>query len=196
MTSTRTWQRHGCYHLGSNSFYNMDLGKSVAGCQDDWNSLDHFDPTTDSRRIFAHMFYLRSVYPALQDGWNLVQWGNWTYEDQLPGSNGTLTEKGLWSTSRSALPLAKLQRHSRGQLWLLYSNVNETTNLDRGLWRKEVDFLSLPSWRRRQELVPPLRELHARSIPFSLLPRREGSVLWMYEQHHDGTDGFQSLGSS
>lgn len=128
MTSTTAWQRHGCYHLGSNSFYNMDLGKSVAGCHDDWNSLDHFDPTTDSRRIFAHMFYLRSVYPALQDGWNLVQWGNWTYEDQLPGSNGTLTEKGLWSTSRSALdPVQTFNNTHNDQLWLLYTNVNETT---------------------------------------------------------------------
>jgi alpha-1,3-glucan synthase len=128
MTSTKTWQRHGCYHLGSNSFFNMDLGKSLAGCQDDWNSLDHFDPTTDSRRIFAHMFYLRSVYPALQDGWNLVQWGNSTYQDQLPGSNGTFTEKGLWSSSRSALdPWQTFNGTYGGLLWLLYTNVNETT---------------------------------------------------------------------
>ena len=128
MTATRAWQNHGCYHLGSNSFYNMDLGKALAGCQDDWNSLDHFDPTTDSRRIFAQMFYLRSVYPALQDGWNLVQLGNWTYEDQLPGSNGTLTERGLWSTSRSALdPWQQFNGTYGGLVWLLYANVNETT---------------------------------------------------------------------
>jgi alpha-1,3-glucan synthase len=106
----------------------MDLGKSVAGCYDDWNSLDHFDPTTDSRRIFAQMFYLRTVYPALQDGWNLVQWGNWTYQDQLPGSNGTMTERGLWSTSRSGLsPIQNFSGTTGGQLWLLFSNVNETT---------------------------------------------------------------------
>ena len=100
----------------------------MAGCYDDWNSLDHFDPTTDSRRIFAQMFYLRTIYPALQDGWNLVQWGNWTYQDQLPGSNGTLTEKGLWSTSRSALsPVQNFTGNNAGQLWLLFTNVNETT---------------------------------------------------------------------
>ena len=127
MVSNNAWQRHGCYHLGSNSFFNMDLGKSVAGCYDDWNSLDHFDPTTDSRRIFAQMFYLRTVYPALQDGLNLVQWGNWTYQDELPGSNGTITERGLWSTSRSALsPWQTFNGTNGGQLWLLFSNVNET----------------------------------------------------------------------
>jgi alpha-1,3-glucan synthase len=74
------------------------------------------------------MFYLRTVYPALQDGWNLVQWGNWTYMDQLPGSNGTSTEKGLWSTSRSALdPWQNFTGTHGGQLWLLFTNVNETT---------------------------------------------------------------------
>ena len=128
MISNKAWQRHGCYSQGSNSFFNMDLGKSLAGCYDDWNSLDHFDPTTDSRRIFAQMFYLRTVYPALQDGWNLVQWGNWTYQDQLPGSNGTYTEKGLWSTSRSGLaPFQNFTGTYGGQLWLLFSNLNETT---------------------------------------------------------------------
>ena len=128
MISNKAWQRHGCYHSGSNSFFNMDLGKSMAGCYDDWNSLDHFDPTTDSRRIFAQMFYLRTIYPALQDGWNLVQWGNWTYDDQLPGSNGTLTERGLWSTSRSGLsPWQNFTGTHADQLWLLFTNVNETT---------------------------------------------------------------------
>ena len=58
----------------------MDLGESVADCKDDWNSLDHFNPTTDSMRIFACMFCLPSVYAALQDDWNLVEWVGWTYE--------------------------------------------------------------------------------------------------------------------
>ena len=128
MISNTAWKRHGCYAIGSNSFFNFDVGKSMAGCYDDWNALDHFDPTTDSRRIFSQMFYLRTVYPALQDGWNLVKWGNWTYFDSLPGSNGTLTEKGLWSTSRSALaPYQTFNGTNTGQLWLLFANVNQTT---------------------------------------------------------------------
>ena len=109
-------------------------------CQDDWNSLDHFDPTTDSRRIFVHMFYLRSVYATLQDGWNLVQWGNWTYDDQLPGSNGTLTVKGLWSTSRSGLSPWQNFTSANGAdqlLWLLYTNVNETKT-----WTEDLGVIS------------------------------------------------------
>ena len=73
------------------------------------------------------MFHLRTVYPALQDGWNLVKRGNRPYFNSLPGSNGTLTEKGLWSTSRSALtPWQTFNGTNTGQLWLLFANVNQT----------------------------------------------------------------------
>ncbi|KAI0306448.1 modular protein with glycoside hydrolase family 13 and glycosyltransferase family 5 domains [Multifurca ochricompacta] len=104
MFSNKAWQRHGCYRLGSDQYFNIPLEKALLGCMDDWNSLDHFDPTADSRRVFAHFLYLRSVYSSLQDGFNLVQRGNWTYFNQLPGSNHTQTEIGLWSISRSGIP--------------------------------------------------------------------------------------------
>jgi alpha-1,3-glucan synthase len=128
MTSTKAWQRHGCYHLGSEQFYNAALNKALIGCRDDRNSLDHFDPTTDSRRLFSQFFYLRSVYPALQDGFALVQRGNWTYMVDLPGSNGTGTETGLWSVSRGALSPSQnfTGAHATTQVWLLFTNVNAT----------------------------------------------------------------------
>jgi len=37
------WQRHGCYKLGSEQYYRMGLDRALLGCQDNWNSLDHFD---------------------------------------------------------------------------------------------------------------------------------------------------------
>jgi alpha-1,3-glucan synthase len=88
------------YHLGSDQYFNIPLQKSLLGCLDDWNSLNHFDPTTDSRRMSGHFLYLRSVYSSLQDDFNLVQRGNWTYFIQLPGLNETETEMGTWSLSR------------------------------------------------------------------------------------------------
>lgn len=125
--STKAWQRHGCYMLGSQQYFNVPLGKSLIGCQDDWNSLDHFDPTSDSRRMFAHFMYLRTVYGALQDGFNLVQRGNWTYFIDRPGSNGTLTEMGLWSVSRSSIEgVQTLSGNHTDQVWMLYSNENST----------------------------------------------------------------------
>jgi alpha-1,3-glucan synthase len=127
MNSNTAWQRHGCYTLGSTQYFNMPLGKSLMGCHDDWNSLDHFDPTADSRRLFARFNQLRSVYNALQDGFNLVQRGNWTYFIDRPGSNGTSTEMGLWSVSRSGIAGAQtLTGNHTDQVWLLYSNENQT----------------------------------------------------------------------
>lgn len=129
MTANKAWQRHGCYHLGSQQFYNMPLNRALLGCNDDWNSLDHFDPTTDSRRVFAQFYYLRSVYSALQDGFNLVQRGNWTNFIELPGSNGTATEIGLWTASRSSIAnVQNLTGLHSDQVWMMYTNMNTTTN--------------------------------------------------------------------
>ena len=129
MFSNRAWQRHGCYHLGSDQYFNFRLQKSLLGCVDDWNSLDHFDPTTDSRRMFAHFLDLRVTYDSLQDGFNLVQRGNWTYYIQLPGSNGTETEMGLWSLSRSGISGVQNltgTANNTDQVWLLLTNENTT----------------------------------------------------------------------
>ena len=129
MFSNTAWQRHGCYRLGSDQYFNIPLEKSLLGCMDDWNSLDHFDPTANSRRVFAHFLYLRTQFSVLQDGFNLVQRGNWTYDVQLPGSNGTATEKGLYSASRSAIPnVQNLTGNSSDQVWMLYTNENTTKN--------------------------------------------------------------------
>lgn len=127
MISNKAWQRHGCYSLGSEQYFNMPLGKAHLGCYDDWNSLDHFDPTTDSYRVFSRFHQLRSTYGALQDGFNLVQRGNWTYYINRPGSNNTATEMGLWSVSRAAIPnVQKLVGNNTDQVWLLYTNENRT----------------------------------------------------------------------
>jgi alpha-1,3-glucan synthase len=127
MFSNRAWQRHGCYRLGSDQYFNIPLGRALIGCMDDWNSLDHFDPTTDSRRMFGHLIYLRSVYSSLQDGFNLFQLGNWTYFIQRPGSNQAQTEMGLWSISRSGIPgIQALAGNKNDQIWMLYTNENET----------------------------------------------------------------------
>ena len=131
MFSNKAWQRHGCYRLGSDQYFNVPLDKSLLGCLDDWNSLDHFDPTADSRRMFAHFLYLRSAYSSLQDGFNLVQRGNWTYFVQFPGSNQTETEMGLWSVSRSGIPGVQNLTgagsvNNTDQVWILYTNENAT----------------------------------------------------------------------
>jgi len=105
----------------------MPLEKSLFGCHDDWNALDHFDPTADSRLVFSQFMNMRSVYGALQDGFNLVQQGNWTYFIQRPGSNMTETEMGLWSVTRSAISgYQNVTGQFQDQVWMLYTNENVT----------------------------------------------------------------------
>lgn len=132
MAASKAWQRHGCYHLGSDQYFNMPLEKSLIGCEDDWNSLDHFDPTAQNRRVIKHFHHLRSQYPALQDGLNVVAQGNWTTFEQLPGSNQTQTELGLWTALRG--PINSIQTYADNDypdlVFLLYTNENATKTYD------------------------------------------------------------------
>ncbi|KAJ7172450.1 modular protein with glycoside hydrolase family 13 and glycosyltransferase family 5 domains [Mycena filopes] len=126
MTGNTAWKRHGCYGLGSAQYYNFGVEKALLGCNDDWNALDHFDPTMDTRRMFARMLSLRTAYPAIQDGFDLIQLNTWTYNIQRPGSDGVDTEMGLYSVSRAALGTQKLNGTYTGPVWLLYTNENST----------------------------------------------------------------------
>ena len=127
MSSNQAWQRHGCYKLGSQQYFNMPLEKSLLACKDDWNSLDHFDSTSQTRMMIAQFNRLRTIYGSLQDGFNLVQRGNWTYYIQRPGSNNTQTEMGLWSVSRSAISgYQTVEGTFTDQVWMLYTNENTT----------------------------------------------------------------------
>ncbi|KAJ7111552.1 modular protein with glycoside hydrolase family 13 and glycosyltransferase family 5 domains [Mycena crocata] len=126
MSANTAWKRHGCYGLGSEQYFNFAVEKALIGCHDPWNALDHFDPTMDTRRMFARLLALRSAYPAIQDGFDLTQQGSWTYNIERPGSDGVVTEMGLWSVSRAALLTQKLTGKYTGPVWLLYTNENAT----------------------------------------------------------------------
>lgn len=118
MTASMAWQAHGCYKLGSVQYYDMPLGRGLTGCTDDWNSVDHFDPTSQVRALTTQFTYLRSQYAALQDGFNLVQIGNWTTFGTLPGSRDTESEWGMWSVLRGTLPNVTLSGpHSDISVW-------------------------------------------------------------------------------
>ena len=134
MVSAQAWQRHGCYRLGSTQYYNMAYDKVLTGCDDDTVALDHFDPTAEARRSIRNQLFLRTAYPSLLDGFSLTTLGNWTHLIQLPGSNHTPTELGMWSVSRAPLQ----EQQGKGQftqngtitqpVWLLYTNENATTD--------------------------------------------------------------------
>ncbi|EJD02308.1 modular protein with glycoside hydrolase family 13 and glycosyltransferase family 5 domains [Fomitiporia mediterranea MF3/22] len=128
MPGNKAWQRHGCYKLGSDQFYGFPLQKAITACMDDTEALDHFDPTAESRRLFKQFYYLREQYAALTDGLALVQRGNWTHLETMPGSNQTATELGLWTASRAGIPNAQTLTGSNytADVWMLYTNENMT----------------------------------------------------------------------
>jgi alpha-1,3-glucan synthase len=100
MSPSRAWQIHGCYRLGSAQYFQFPLEAALTGCDDEWNSLDHRDPSHPVRNIIKAMYYMREQYPALNDGFFLQQLSNKTRPVQLPGSNGVPTETGIWSTGK------------------------------------------------------------------------------------------------
>jgi alpha-1,3-glucan synthase len=130
MTSAQAWQDHGCYKLNSTQYYNFGeiLDRGAHGCSIDSNSLDHRDPSSEVRRYMQTMYYIRDNYPSANDGFVLQKLSNHTQDIYLVGSNGTPTEIGMWSVSRSPLNVAqdfsKINAAGNLSVWLLYTNMN------------------------------------------------------------------------
>jgi alpha-1,3-glucan synthase len=129
MSSTISWELHGCYKVGSEKYFNFPLDASLYGCEDPNVSLDHRDPSHPVRVIIKRLNELRSQYPVLNDGFDLFQLSNHTHWIYLPGSNGTGTELGLWSNVRARRQ--SLQNFSavggNQMVWTLLGNENSTT---------------------------------------------------------------------
>ncbi len=104
MSSATAWQDHGCYTVGNAKFATWPNGSWADGCNDDWNSLDHRDPSHPIRNLILSMFEMRNRYPVLNDGFYVETIAKQTHPIYLPGSMGTATETGLWSVRRSGWP--------------------------------------------------------------------------------------------
>ena len=104
MSSATAWQNHGCYTVGNKKFATWPEGSWADGCKDDWNSLDHRDPSHPVRNLMTTMFEMRARYPVLNDGWYIETIAKQTHPIYLPHSMGTATETGLWSVRRSGWP--------------------------------------------------------------------------------------------
>jgi hypothetical protein len=127
----------------------------------------HRRPSTTLQALFD----LRANYPVLNDGFSLVQHGNWTHEDFLPFSNGSATERGLWSVSRGGLtPLQNFTLNDT--VWFLYTNENTTIThsgnctTDTGISR------SLPF----QHGCPKSCSILSRTTPWELRTGRSSSM--------------------
>ncbi len=101
MSTSTAWQDHGCYSAGNAKFSTWPQESAGFGCMDDWNSIDHRDPSHPIRNIMRNMFEMRTRYPVLNDGFYVKTLSKQTHPIYLPGSLGTATETGMWSVLRS-----------------------------------------------------------------------------------------------
>lgn len=101
------------------------------GCNDDFSSSDHRDPSHPIRNILKTMHQMRENYPVLRDGISLHSLSKLTRNIYLPGSGTAPTELGIWSVLRSQLDTVQdlsSSGHGDQSIWLVYHNDNSTTN--------------------------------------------------------------------
>jgi alpha-1,3-glucan synthase len=147
MSPAQAWKLHGCYAVGSSLYNNFIVEESPAaiGCNDDWNTLDHCDPSNPVRNIIKSMYQMRKNYPILNDGWLLQQLSNQTRDIFLPASNGSATEIGIFSTMRSNFDgVQDLSGTSQGNqpVWLVYQNDNKTVDYTFNCSSQELGLIS------------------------------------------------------
>ncbi|KAF2179311.1 glycosyltransferase family 5 protein [Zopfia rhizophila CBS 207.26] len=123
MSSALGWQNHGCYGLNSSQYHGWPVDAALHGCHDDTVSRDHRDPSSPVHNIIKSMYYRRTQYPVLNDGYFLQSLSNQTHQVQLPGSNGTASEFGMWSVMRSQYHgVQNFTGNASQPVWLVYSN--------------------------------------------------------------------------
>ncbi|KAF4552111.1 Cell wall alpha-1,3-glucan synthase-like protein [Elsinoe fawcettii] len=130
MTSSPAWKMHGCYKVGTINLSEWPVNSSSVACQDESVALDHRDTTSPMYNVFKMMNEMRTRYPVLNDGFVMRQLSNQTYNYTLPGSYGTPTETGLFSSYRGANPLLQDLSNQgisgNGEVWLVYMNYNDS----------------------------------------------------------------------
>ncbi|KAJ9655509.1 Cell wall alpha-1,3-glucan synthase ags1 [Coniosporium apollinis] len=167
MSSSVAWQSHGCYRLGAEKYNNFPVDQGLNGCNDDSVSLDHRDPSHPVRNIIKHMYYLRRIFPILNDGYLLQSLSNQTHQIFLPGSNGTATEAGMWSVMRDKN--TNVQALAGSPVWLIYQNENQTINYTFDCSSNETALISpFDEGTTVKNLLAPFEELDLRTSAFML----------------------------
>ncbi|KAA1072159.1 Cell wall alpha-1,3-glucan synthase ags1 [Puccinia graminis f. sp. tritici] len=115
-------KQHGCYRVGSQQYYKNASREGTYWMSRRVEQLGSFRPhLAQCGRCCRTLHILRAQYPALQDGFNLAQRGNWTSFGQLPGSNMTQTEWGFWSVTRSPSDQQQFTGpNGNTTVWMLY----------------------------------------------------------------------------
>ena len=162
MASNKAWQHHGCYHVGSDSLFDLPLMKASLGCQDDWNSLDHFDPTTGVQRLFKQLFDLRANYRSLNNGFSLDLL-------RLPALlERYRNREGFVECFQGRPPTASKLHPERHSLDVVHE-LEHHEDLERQLYEFLRYPWTLPIRSSRPQSALPIRDLHLRSFEPTVL---------------------------
>jgi alpha-1,3-glucan synthase len=127
MSPALAWQEHGCYGLGSEQYKDWPVDAALRGCFDDTVSQDHRNPSSPVHNIIKTMYYRRTQYPVLNDGYFLQSLSNMTSRTVLDGSTKE-SEFGVWSVMRNQYPgVQNLTGDSSQPVWLVYQNQDKDT---------------------------------------------------------------------
>jgi alpha-1,3-glucan synthase len=171
MSSALAWQNHGCYRLGSSQYYDFPLEAGLNGCNDDTVSQDHRDSSHPVHNIIKQMYHRRTQYPVLNDGYFLQSLSNQTRMVQLPGSNGTASEFGMWSVMRNQYPGVQnlTDRDDHTQIWLVYSNEDRAIKFSFDCGTKEKALISVfDAGTTVKNLLAPYDEIELRNSSTAL----------------------------
>ncbi|KAL5341190.1 hypothetical protein BJX70DRAFT_395913 [Aspergillus crustosus] len=171
MSPATAWKTHGCFALESSQYYQWPIQNASTGCNDDAVTYDHRNPAHPVRNIYKHMFQLREQYPMLNDGWIVASLSNQTEPVYYPGSNGTLTETGMWSVRRDRYePMQDFgSARNNETVWLVYSNMNRTYNYRFDCSDNETALISpYAAGTRVTNLFYPHDELELEASPLKL----------------------------
>jgi alpha-1,3-glucan synthase len=132
MSSAQAWQMHGCYKVGDDNLSTFPVNSSLVGCSDDAVSLDHRDPTHPMYNYLKMGHEMRRRYPVLNDGFDVRQLSNQTFQYYMNGSFGAPTDTGIYSIARGQMEgvqdLSNAGGHGSQTVWLIMSNYNDTKN--------------------------------------------------------------------
>ena len=130
MSSSSSFQNHGCYVVGETTYVDMPWNNS-AGCHDNSVSLDHRVPSHPLRNILKRMYELRRQFPALNDGFRLDTLSFHIYDVYLRGSQGMPSPHGIWSVYRGRAEgvqdFTGIGQGNQG-VWFLYQNEDKPVN--------------------------------------------------------------------
>ncbi|KAK0633963.1 hypothetical protein B0T14DRAFT_561497 [Immersiella caudata] len=182
-TASQAWKLHGC-HAGNSSQYkawDSLIDKARHGCEDPKASLDHRDPSAPIRNIMKSMYHMREKYDTFVDAWLLQPLSNQTHFVQLPFSNITQTELGIWSVARAFQPGVQGSEFATDPVWLVYHNENETTDYTFDCSDEKKAFYSpFVAGSRVKNLFSPYDEITLGNSTFSFgfagLPDNSGCI--------------------